>query len=158
MERLHAYWRYDYIEAPKAKGGTIFEDLPKQNKDEENFILFRKQHCYLVLNTFPYNAGHLLVVPYRPVKTLGELSQEEREDLINLVVQAEELLQKALKPDGINVGINIGSAAGAGIPSHLHVHLVPRWNGDTNFMPVIGETRVLPLALKDMWLRLKNFI
>ena len=161
MERLHAYWRYEYIEAPKEdknSQGTIFEDLPKRGDDEANFILRRTRYCYLVLNVFPYNAGHLLAIPYRAVCNLEDLTQEERFDLIELVTFAEGLLRKALKPEGINVGINLGQAAGAGVPKHLHVHLVPRWNGDTNFMPVISETRVLPLALKDMWKRLKDFI
>lgn len=161
MERLHAYWRYEYIEAPKNKeipNKTLFEALAEEGKDEENFILSRTKYCFLVLNTFPYNAGHLLAVPYRPVCTLTDLTSEERLDLINLVAFAENLLKNALKPEGINIGINLGAAAGAGIPQHLHVHIVPRWNGDTNFMPVIGETRVLPLALKDMWKRLIKFI
>ena len=161
MERLHAYWRYEYIEAPKENGKsseTLFEDLPKRGDDEANYILYRTKFCYLVLNTFPYNAGHLLAIPYRAVQKLSDLTAEERLDLMNLLAFAEDLLRKALKPEGINLGINLGKAAGAGIPQHLHVHIVPRWNGDTNFMPVIGETRVLPLALKDMWKRLKSFI
>ena len=161
MERLHAYWRYEYIEAPKENENTsetLFEDLPKRGDDEANYILYRAKFCYLVLNAFPYNAGHLLAIPYRAVQHLSDLTAEERCDLMDLLAFAEDLLKRALKPDGINLGINLGKAAGAGIPQHLHVHIVPRWNGDTNFMPVIGETRVLPLALKDMWRRLKSFI
>ena len=161
MERLHAYWRYEYIEAPKNKevsNKTLFEALAEEGKDEENFILYRTKYSYLILNTFPYNAGHLLAIPYRPVRSLTALSQEERLDLMDLVAFAENLLTKALNPEGMNIGINLGTAAGAGVPNHLHVHIVPRWNGDTNFMPVIGETRVLPLALKDMRKRLIKFI
>ncbi len=158
MERLHAYWRYEYLEVPKTQNDTVFEDMPKQNDDEGNYILYRTKHCYLVLNAFPYNAGHLLAIPYRAVKSLNALEESERLDLINLVTFSEDLLRKALNPEGINIGINLGIAAGAGVPNHLHVHIVPRWNGDTNFMPVIGETRVLPMALKDMWKRLIQFI
>ena len=110
------------------------------------------------MNAFPYNVGHLLIIPYRAVQTLSDLNEEERLDLINLVAFAETLLKKALKPDGFNVGINLGSSGGAGIPQHLHVHIVPRWEGDTNFMPVIGKTRVLPIALHDMWERLIQFV
>lgn len=158
MKRLNAYWRYEYLETPKTQASaTIFEDLPK-GKDEDNYILYRTKYSYLVLNTFPYNAGHLLAIPFRPVKNLSDLSEEERLDLIDLVSFAEDLLRKALNPEGFNIGINLGAAAGAGVPQHLHVHIVPRWTGDTNFMPVIGETHVLPLALKDMWKRLIKFV
>ena len=158
MERLHAYWRYEYLEVPKTQNKTVFEDMPKENNDKKNYILHRTKFCYLVLNAFPYNAGHLLAIPYRAVKALSELDEEERLDLINLVAFSENLLKKALSPEGINVGMNLGAAAGAGVPNHLHVHIVPRWNGDTNFMPVIGETRVLPMALKSMWERLIKFV
>lgn len=157
MQRLCAYWRYEYIEAPKKNNDTLFEDLPKSN-DEENYILHRTKFCYLVLNSFPYNAGHLLAIPYRAVRRLNELTDEERTDLFNLTAFAEDLLTKALNPEGFNIGMNLGSIAGAGIPNHLHVHIVPRWGGDTNFMPVIGETRVLPSALKNMWKRLRQFV
>ena len=157
MQRLCAYWRYEYIEAPKKNNDTLFEDLPKGN-DEENYILHRAKHTYLVLNSFPYNAGHLLAIPYRAVRRLKDLTSEERTDLFDTVVFAEDLLTKALKPEGFNIGMNLGQVAGAGIPNHLHVHIVPRWGGDVNFMPVIGETRVLPLALKEMWKRLRQFV
>jgi ATP adenylyltransferase len=107
-----------------------------------------------VLNRYPYNAGHLLAIPYREVPNLEDLSQEERLDLMNLLVTAQDILKKALKPDGFNIGMNLGKGAGAGIPTHLHVHIVPRWNGDTNFMPVVAGTRVLPQSLEAMWSRL----
>lgn len=158
MDRLHAYWRYEYIEAPKAQTKTLFEDIAKSKNDEENYVVYRGQLSYLVLNAFPYNVGHLLAIPYRVVQYLSDLTKEECSDLMNSVAFAENLLKKALKPDGFNVGINLGAAAGAGVPQHLHVHIVPRWAGDTNFMPVIGETRVLPIALHDMWKRLVQFV
>ena len=157
MDRLHAYWRYQYVEAPKEPQGDVFVRLPQEQSDEKNLILRRTTHCYLMLNAFPYNVGHLLAIPFRAVPNLSDLTLEERIDLMELVTASEALLKRALKPDGLNVGINLGSAAGAGIPQHLHVHIVPRWSGDTNFMPVVGQVRVLPIALHEMWERLKQF-
>lgn len=146
----------EYVESPKDKGPleTLFQRLPNTRDDRSVGILQRREHVYLVLNKFPYNAGHLLVVPYREAASPEELTPEESLDFWNAVSMAKVLLDKTLKPDGFNIGINLGSAAGAGVPRHLHCHIVPRWNGDTNFMPVIGKTRVLPLALESMWDRL----
>ena len=158
MERLYAGWRYEYIEAPRKQYDKLFEALPKEGDDEKNYILYRTKSCYLMLNSFPYNAGHLLAIPYRPVERLHQLTPEERTGLTDLVIFAENLLTKALQPEGLNIGMNLGRVAGAGIPHHLHVHIVPRWDGDSNFMPVIGETRVLPIALKEMYERLKKFV
>lgn len=158
MDRLHAYWRYEYIEAPKNQTKTLFEDIAKSENDEDNYVIYRNPLSYLILNAFPYNVGHLLAIPYRMVRNLSDLTDEERSDLFHLVAFAENLLKRALTPDGFNVGINLGAAAGAGVPQHLHVHIVPRWSGDTNFMPVISETRVLPLALHEMRKRLIQFI
>jgi len=156
MEHLHAYWRMEYIEAPKTPGGrNPFSEITKLGDDAAVFIVHRSTHCYLVLNRFPYNAGHLLAVPFREVAELELLTPEERADLFETIILGKRLLGAALKPQGYNIGFNFGSAAGAGIPSHLHAHIVPRWNGDTNFMPVIGQTRVLPVALKDMHARLR---
>lgn len=160
MDYLHAYWRMEYIEAPRDEGPqeTLFQRLPNTRDDRSVGILQRREHVYLVLNKFPYNAGHLLVVPYREAASPEELTAEESLDFWEAVRFAKVLLGKALKPDGFNIGINLGSAAGAGIPRHLHCHIVPRWSGDTNFMPVIGQTRVLPLALESMWDRLSAVI
>ncbi len=157
MEHLHAYWRMEYIEAPNhTERGNPFVELPKQNDDRTTHIVHRSDHAYLVLNRFPYNAGHLLAIPYREVADLADLEPEERLDLMDLLVVGTDLLRKALRPDGFNVGLNLGSQAGAGIPSHLHFHIVPRWGGDTNFMPVIGNTRVLPESLDAMWERIMS--
>lgn len=158
MKQLHAYWRFQYLEAPKTQQKAIFEQLPKENDDEKNLIIKRFSHVYLMLNAFPYNAGHILVIPYRAVTSLVDLSAEERLDLMNAIAFTEDLLRKALNPEGFNIGINLGEAAGAGIPNHLHVHVVPRWIGDTNFMPVVGDVRVLPMALKDMRKSLSKFL
>jgi ATP adenylyltransferase len=158
MEHLHAYWRMEYIEAPRPAGGLdVFTALPSLGDDRAAHIIHRQSHGYLVLNLFPYNAGHLLAVPFREASDLADLSAEERADFMDLIVTGKEILRQALKPDGFNIGMNLGSAAGAGIPRHLHCHIVPRWQGDTNFMPVVGGTRVLPQSLDAMWQRLRQF-
>jgi ATP adenylyltransferase len=158
MQHLHAYWRMEYIEAPKGPdSGNPFRDMPLVGDDRATGILHRSTLCYVVLNRFPYNAGHLLVVPFREVADLPQLTVDERRDFFDQIVFAEQLLRQALRPDGFNIGFNLGPAAGAGIPRHLHAHIVPRWSGDTNFMPVLGETRVLPQSLQAMWARLKQF-
>jgi ATP adenylyltransferase len=155
MQQLHAYWRMDYIEAPRypATMKRPFTELPRMGDDKAAMIVHRTQLSYLVLNRFPYNPGHLLAVPFREVVELEELSQPERADLMEEVVFAKRLLTAAMKPDGVNIGFNLGSAAGGSI-AHLHGHVVPRWNGDNNFMPVVGQTRVLPQSLEATWDRL----
>lgn len=157
MDHLHAYWRMEYIEAPKLpEGGNPFSDLPKVGDDAKVHILHRSPRSYLILNLFPYNAGHLLAVPFRPAVDLVELDPAERADLMEEIILGKEILRSALKPQGFNIGFNFGSAAGSSIP-HLHAHIVPRWHGDTNFMPVVGNTRVLPDSLAAMYARLKPF-
>lgn len=154
MEHLHAYWRMEYIEAPRPpEGGDIFAELPALGDDARALIVHRSALSYLVLNRFPYNAGHLLAVPFRAVSDLPDLTAAERADLMDETILAQELLRAALNPGGFNIGYNLGSAAGGSIP-HLHAHIVPRWGGDTNFMPVIGRTRVLPQSLEAMYRRL----
>ena len=160
MDRLHAYWRMPYIVAPKSDEdrGNPFTRIIASEEDAKNYVLYRGEHCFIVMNRFPYNAGHLLVLPNREVAALELLSGEERHELMDLIVKAQEILDRALDPDGFNTGFNFGKAAGAGIPTHLHCHIVPRWNGDTNFMPVISNTRVLPDAMDAMWERLSTHV
>jgi ATP adenylyltransferase len=156
MEHLHAYWRMEYIEAPREKSSeTLFTDLPALGDDAAALILHRSPLSYLVLNRYPYNAGHLLAVPFRKVADLSELNPAERADLMDEIVLGKEILVAALKPNAFNLGFNLGAAAGGSI-THLHAHIVPRWNGDTNFMPVIGQTRVLPQSLEAMYRRLRS--
>lgn len=159
MESLHAYWRMPYIEAPKPEkeGGNPFARIPASDDDRANHVLWRGEHTFLVMNKFPYNAGHLLAAPYREVPQLADLSTAERADLMEAIILGQRILTDAIHPDGFNVGFNFGGAAGAGIPRHLHCHIVPRWNGDTNFMPVLGETKVLPESMDAMWERLREF-
>ena len=157
FEHLHSYWRMEYIETPEAiKGKNPFVALPKTKNDRESLIVFRGDTCFLLLNRYPYNAGHLLVVPYREVVDLGDLTAEEKAEFLELIIKGKAILTQALNPTGFNVGMNLGASAGAGIPGHLHAHIVPRWTGDTNFMPVIGQTRVLPTSLERMWERLRQ--
>ncbi len=160
MQRLHAYWRMPYILAPKNpdEGGNPFTRITESGDDRREYILYRGKWNYIVMNRFPYNAGHLLVLPFREVATLEALEPEERHELMDLIVKAQETLTRALRPDGFNTGFNFGNAAGAGIPSHLHCHVVPRWDGDTNFMPVICNTRVLPDSMDAMWERLNEVL
>jgi len=155
VHQLHAYWRMDYIEAPRypADMRRPFTELPALGDDRAALIVHRSVSSYLILNRFPYNPGHLLAVPFREVSDLDQLSAPERADLMEELVVARRLLQAAFKPDGFNIGFNLGSSAGGSI-AHLHGHIVPRWNGDNNFMPVLGQTRILPQSLDTTWERL----
>jgi ATP adenylyltransferase len=160
MERLHAYWRMPYILAPKKPEdcGNPFTQITQSGDDAKEYILHRGRWNYIVMNRYPYNAGHLLVLPLREVAELEDLTMEERHELMDLILKAQQILSRALCPDGFNTGFNFGNAAGAGIPCHLHCHVVPRWEGDTNFMPVIANTRVLPESMDAMWTRLSAFV
>lgn len=128
-----------------------FVALPSLGDDKAALIVSREPHSFILMNRYPYNAGHLLVLPYREVPFPEDLSEEELLCFTKTTLKARRILNEALQPDGFNIGINLGEAAGAGIPKHLHQHVVPRWKGDTNFMPVLGDTRVLPQALDVMW-------
>jgi len=157
MENLHAYWRMEYVTQEKSpQDRRPFVDLPKSNDDKASLILSQEKFSFILMNRYPYNAGHLLVLPYREVPDIEDLSPEERVCFFETTVKAKRLLKAALNPNGFNIGINLGEAGGAGIPKHLHQHVVPRWTGDTNFMPVVGSTRVLPHALEAMWEHLKS--
>ena len=149
----------EYVKAPKQDGtfGNPFARLAESENDKDALIVWRNRRSYLILNKFPYNPGHLLALPNRVVADLCELEADERGELMETIVKGKEILTAAIKPDGFNIGFNFGSAAGAGIPSHLHCHIVPRWKGDTNFMPVVGQTRVLPEALVETWEALRKF-
>jgi ATP adenylyltransferase len=151
MESLHAPWRIGYILAPKSGGAEdLFSRIGQSNDDEANYVVARERTCYAMLNTFPYTGGHLLVVPYKETADFNGLTDEENLGLIKLTARCQNALTALMKPDGFNIGINLGKAAGAGVPKHLHIHIVPRWQGDTNFMPVLASTTVLPQALKDL--------
>ncbi len=150
MKKLWAPWRMEYILHQKPQG-CIFCDKPKQKQDRENMILYRGQTCFVIMNFYPYNNGHLMVVPYRHIAKLNKLSQQEQSEMMQVVAQAGTILEKTIHCEGLNIGMNLGRVAGAGIDEHLHFHIVPRWNGDTNYMPVLGHTKVLSQGLKESW-------
>ena len=166
LSRLWAGWRTTYITRvsddaaevrPDSTGRSLFErilasDLP----DRESGVLYRGETCFAVLNAFPYGSGHLMVLPNRAVPDLGDLSDEEASELWKLVHRAVAAIRTAYRPDGVNVGVNLGAGAGAGVPDHLHVHCLPRWSGDTNFMTAVAETRVLPEPLTVSWDKLTD--
>jgi ATP adenylyltransferase len=146
MERLWTPWRLAYVSGATDPGECVFCAAPN-SPDAEPLIVFRGRTCFVILNLFPYNNAHLLLVPTRHVPSLAQSTPEEREELIRLAAVAETAIGEAYAPHGMNMGINLGKPAGAGVPGHLHMHIVPRWNGDTNFMTVVGQTRVLPEEL-----------
>ena len=155
MDRLYSPWRLSYVtSAAQPVVGCIFCDALAEGVDEP-LIVAREASAYVILNLYPYNSGHLMVVPNRHVASLTELRQEELSDVMRLTQRAEQALTEVYQPHGLNVGLNIGQAAGAGIADHLHVHLVPRWAGDTNFMSVVGDVRVLPEEVPASAARLK---
>lgn len=157
MDVLHAPWRIEYILAPKPilAEGSVFSRIAQANDDETHYVVARDRTCYALLNTYPYNAGHLLVVPYKLTPDLNGLTDGELSDLMLLVRRCQNALSKVMKPDGFNIGLNLGKVAGAGVAEHLHIHIVPRWNGDSNFMPVIAQTSVLPQALAELAAQLR---
>jgi ATP adenylyltransferase len=145
----------EYIEAPREMSGeNPFTALPALGDDAAAYIIHRSPLSYLILNRYPYNPGHLLAVPFRSVADLTELDAAGRTDLMDEIILGKDILRTAVKPDGFNLGFNLGTAAGGSI-THLHAHIVPRWTGDTNFRPVIGDTRVLPQSLAAMYQRLR---
>ena len=156
-ENLWAPWRMKYVEKPGGSG-NIFVDLPAANDDRANYILFRGQTAFIILNSFPYTSGHLMVATYRQTNDMPTMTDEELLEINQLVAKSVKWLQTALNPHGFNIGVNVGSAAGAGIPIHLHWHVVPRWTGDTNFMTTVGEVRVMPQTLEDTYNKLLEII
>lgn len=155
MEDLWAPWRIDYILSKKPEG-CIFCNKPAENRDEENLILYRGKQHFIILNAYPYNNGHLMVVPFRHTSNLSGWAETEQQEMMQLASLAVELLKVAMHPDGFNLGINMGIVGGAGIADHIHLHIVPRWNGDTNFMPVLSDTRVISEHLRATYINLKK--
>jgi len=153
MKSLWAPWRMDYI-LGKKKGGCIFCSKPTEDRDEENLILFRGRVAFVMMNKFPYNNGHLMLVPKRHCSGFEELNDRELQELFDLMKTSVRVLKSTLRPHGFNIGINIGVAGGAGV-AHLHFHIVPRWTGDTNFMPVLGETKIIPQYLEETYKKLR---
>jgi len=154
LDRLWAPWRIGYIVGDKPEG-CVFCTKIEHNDDEHNHVLWRGEHNVVMLNTYPYNSGHLMVVPDAHVPDLVDLSPEARAEMWQLTLLATETLKRALYCQGVNIGVNMGAAAGAGIGDHLHLHVVPRWNGDTNYMTATAGTRVVPQSLEDSYRQLQ---
>ena len=155
VERLWTPWRMEYIQAAKVDPeGCIFCELPEKGDDDAAHILKRGERAFVLMNAYPYNPGHLMVAPYRHTGEIEHLDADELLDLGRLLQVAMRALREEMEPHGFNLGMNLGRIAGAGIPDHLHWHVVPRWSGDTNYMPVIGQTRVLPELLEETYRKL----
>ena len=155
MDRLWAPWRIKYVSQKKFKG-CIFCKIVREKKDSKNFVVFRSEHCFAVLNIFPYNNGHTMIVSNRHVSSLEDLGDSGLLDFNKALIKIKSDLKKVLKPAGFNIGINLGKVAGAGVDKHLHAHVIPRWIGDTNFMPVAAGTKIISQSLKELYPKLKK--
>ncbi|MBN1781584.1 HIT domain-containing protein [bacterium] len=154
---LWAPWRMEYIEhCGTPEKGCIFCDKPKQNDDRSNLILLRGGTVYVIMNRFPYNNGHLMVVPFRHTSDMGSLTDGERSEMFEQLEVCRTVLTRVMQPHGFNIGMNLGRVAGAGIADHLHFHIVPRWDGDTNFMPILGHTKVVSEGLERTWDKIRD--
>ena len=156
LDHLWSPWRMEYIESDKTKDGCVFCIELSKSDGPENLIVYRGKRCFVILNRFPYTSGHIMVVPLDHRPSLDQLDEETRAEMMELTSRALQVLQKAYRPQGFNIGINIGAAAGAGILDHIHVHVVPRWGGDTNFMSTLAQTRVLPEMLDVTYERVRR--
>lgn len=151
MDKLWAPWRVKYIVGDtKKSSGCVFCRIAKEKKDKKNFVVLRSKYCFAVLNIYPYNNGHTLIIANRHVNDIDKLKKEERDDFFGLLIETKALIKKVMKPAGFNVGMNLGKVSGAGFPGHLHMHIVPRWAGDVNFMPVVSGTKVISQSLNAL--------
>ena len=161
MDRLYTPWRYAYIKGESGeKSGNdspcVFCSLRDRRDDEQGFILHRARHNFIVLNIYPYISGHLMIVPYEHAAELASISKETSDELMDLAKQVQAILREVYHPHGFNLGMNLGQAAGAGVADHLHLHVMPRWTGDSNFMTTVGETRVIPEDLSTTYNKLRG--
>ena len=156
MDYLWTPWRYAYVSTAEKTSGCIFCDMLRAGDDAKSRIVHRGRQCFIVLNTFPYTSGHVMIVPYDHVDELRKLSRESADEMMELSQRMEEVLRQLYSPSGINLGMNIGQAAGAGVAGHIHMHVLPRWTADSNFMTVVGETRILPESLEITYERIKE--
>lgn len=151
---MHSPWRSEYIDtfkSPPAKSGSLFSRIAAEKRDRQNLVVFRGDLAYIVMNRYPYNSGHLLIVPYRRVPSLEDLTDAEMLEIMKLTALSIKALTELFSPHGFNVGANLGRTAGAGIDDHVHFHVVPRWNGDTNFMPVLADVKMISQDMKKSW-------
>ncbi len=162
MEKLWSPWRSQYIDTFKEEKeplpGSLFTRILAENDDRKNYLLHRGKNCFIIMNLYPYNSGHLMIVPYKEVKELTELDDETRLEMFLMLELGIKALTEVMKPHGFNIGANLGRVAGAGIEDHLHFHIVPRWNGDTNFMPVLNDVKVISEEMGRTYKKLKVVI
>jgi ATP adenylyltransferase len=156
MDYLWTPWRYAYVTSAHKISGCVFCDLPKEGDDAKVYIAHRGKYCYIVLNSFPYTSGHLMIVPFAHVDELQKLPAPAAQEMMELAQSLEGVLRRLYSPDGINLGMNIGKASGAGVAGHIHLHVLPRWVADANFLSVVGETRILPESLDMTYQRVKG--
>jgi len=159
MKRLHSPWRSEYIrsfKAPAGKRGCVLCSAWKSARDEERYVVARGRHSFVILNLYPYNSGHCMIVPARHTGRLESLGEAEYAEMFRFIRKTVAALEKMSSPDGFNIGSNLGRTAGAGIDTHVHFHVVPRWNGDTNFMPLLADTKVISEEMKTTWEKLRK--
>jgi ATP adenylyltransferase len=162
MDRMWSPWRSKYIDSFKKpqkkprKGESIFSRALKANDDDKHFIVWRGKYCFVIMNLYPYNSGHLMIVPYRQTGRFEEITADEFTEIMSVAQRAKKALDKVMKPQGYNFGANIGRASGAGVDNHIHFHLVPRWNGDTNLMPVLANTKVISEDMRSTLKKLRK--
>jgi len=156
MDYLWTPWRYAYVTNAEKTAGCIFCQVLAAGDDEKVRIAYRGEHCFVILNTYPYTSGHVMIVPYQHLDELQKLPLEAAQEMMGLTQKMEGVLRRLYQPDGVNVGMNLGKAAGAGVAGHIHMHVLPRWVADANFLTVIGEARMLPEALEVTWKRIKE--
>ncbi len=155
MDYLFTPWRYAFVSSAHAASDCLFCELPKVQNDEKTLIVHRDKHCFVILNAYPYTTGHVMVVPYQHVDQLQRLSSEAAQEMMELTRKLEGILRELYRPEGLNLGMNLGKAAGAGIAGHIHMHVLPRWTADASFISVIGETRILPEELATTYKRIR---
>ncbi len=156
MDRIWAPWRIEYILSDKKENGCVFCNAIADSNDDKRLVVYRGELAFVIMNKYPYNAGHVMVVPNRHVSNPVDLSDQEQLEMFQLLNRSLKAIRSALKPEGFNMGMNLSRTAGAGIDDHLHIHIVPRWNGDTNFMPVIADTKVISEAIEETFIKIKK--
>jgi ATP adenylyltransferase len=156
MDYLWSPWRYQYVSKSGPASGCIFCVKSSEQRDDENYVVHRAARNFVILNIYPYSTGHLMIAPYEHLATLGAAEEEVAAEMMQLARQAEIHLREIYRPQGLNLGMNVGESAGAGVPGHIHMHVLPRWVGDTNFMTTVGETRVLPESLPVTYQKLRK--
>ena len=156
MDYLWTPWRYAYVTGAEKISGCLFCNLVKESDDAKTRIVYRGQHCFVILNTYPYTPGHVMIVPYEHLNELRKLPRDAAHEMMDLCQKMENTLRELYRPDGMNLGMNVGAAAGAGVAGHIHMHVLPRWVADANFMSVIGETRILPESLDTTYERIRK--